>query len=160
MLIFAFLEAPTMQYSPWPLLFTSGFHHKCLVHKFHTLKSLRKLYAWYGKSVPFGPLFPLYGSIWKDVFCCLVLLLLHHLTSGTIPLKPLFHNKSVSIMLYISYFPGDFMGNFSLVWIFFHSVHDTNFQFISDTQTFCDYFNFKSLYKILCELYFALELAN
>lgn len=64
-------------------------------------------------------------------------------------------------MLYISYFPGDFMGNFSLVWIFFTMfMTQISTLFISDTQTFCDYFNFKSLYEILYELYFALEFAN
>lgn len=71
------------------------------------------------QSMPFGPFFPLYGSIWKDVFCCPVLLLLHHLTSGTIHWSHSFTRRASQYMLYISYFPRDFMGNFSLVWIFF-----------------------------------------
>lgn len=53
------------------------------------------------------------------------------------------------------------MGNLSLSLSTFHNVHDTTFHFISDTQTFCDYFNFKSLYKIWYELwYIALEFSN
>lgn len=150
-----------MQYSPWPLLFISGFHHKCLVHKFHTLKSLRKLYAWYGIINALWTSFFLYGSIWKDVLCCSIMLQLHQLTSETIPLKPLFHKKRVLTHTVYLLFPWWFLWvAFLWVWIFFTMLTaQISTLFISDTQTLCDYSNFKSLYKIY-ESYFALKFTN
>lgn len=131
MLIFVYLEAPPMQYSPWPLLFISGFHHKCLVHKFYTLKSLRKLYVWYGTiNAPWTLFFPL----WQHLKRCFVLLyrastapanLRNYSTEATLSQEEGLNTHCISLISLVI-----FMGSFSLSLNIFHNAHDTNFHFI------------------------------
>lgn len=131
MLIFVYLEAPPMQYSPWPLLFISGFHHKCLVHKFLHWSPWGNYMPGMVQSMPFGSFF---FPLWQHLKRCFVLLyhastapanLRNYSTEATLSQEEGLNTRCISLISLVI-----FMGSFSLSLNIFHNAHDTNFHFI------------------------------